>query len=134
MSEQENIKTVRQLYASFQRGDIPAILARLADDVEWHEPPSGPPPFGGLHRGREAVARFFQRLGELAEPEEFQPQQFLAHGERVVSLGRYRFRLRETGRAWETDWAMLWDFRDGQVVRFQILKDSAAEVAALQGR
>ncbi|HXG42994.1 MAG TPA: nuclear transport factor 2 family protein [Dehalococcoidia bacterium] len=118
MPEQENIESVRQLYASFQRGDIPAILAQLADDVAWHEPPAGPPPFGGLHRGREAVGRFFQQLGELVEAEEFQPRQFLAQGERVVALGSYRFRVRETGRAWQTDWAMLWDFRDGQVVRF----------------
>lgn len=134
MSEQRNIALVRQLYADFSRGDIPAILSRLATDVEWNEPPSGPPPFGGTHRGREAVGQFFQRLATTAEVEEFQPRQFLAQGDVVVALGHYRFRARETGQAWETDWAMVWEFRDEEVVRFQILKDSAAEVAALQGR
>ena len=28
-------ETVREIYASFERGDLPAILKRLAEDVEW---------------------------------------------------------------------------------------------------
>jgi ketosteroid isomerase-like protein len=132
MSEQANVEIVRQLYDSFLHGDIPAILQRLSPDVEWHEPPAGPPPFGGSHHGREGVARFFQRLAELVEPESFEPWSYFAQGDTVVALGHYRFRVRETGKAWETDWAMVWEFRRGEVVRFQILKDSAAEAAAMR--
>lgn len=29
------IERVQQIHAAFGRGDIPAILAALADDVEW---------------------------------------------------------------------------------------------------
>jgi ketosteroid isomerase-like protein len=30
-----NIDTVKTIYENFQRGDVPAILARLHEDVEW---------------------------------------------------------------------------------------------------
>jgi ketosteroid isomerase-like protein len=29
------LETVQQIYAAFGRGDIPAILAALDDDVKW---------------------------------------------------------------------------------------------------
>jgi hypothetical protein len=34
----------------------------------------------------------------------------------------------------DTDWAMVWWFRNGRVVKFQIHDDSATEAAALRGR
>jgi ketosteroid isomerase-like protein len=30
-----NLKTVQDIYAAFGAGDIPAILAKLAPDVDW---------------------------------------------------------------------------------------------------
>jgi ketosteroid isomerase-like protein len=30
-----NVGTVQQIYEAFGRGDVPAILEHLADDVEW---------------------------------------------------------------------------------------------------
>jgi ketosteroid isomerase-like protein len=104
----------------------------MADDVEWNEPPSGVAPFAGTRRGRDQVAAFFQSLGEQAEPLEFEPREFIAHGDRVIALGHYRFRARPTGKTWETDWVMVWTLAAGKVRRFQIYKDSAAEVAAFQ--
>ena len=35
MSEQTNVEVVHQAYAAFGRGDIPAVLSALTDDVEW---------------------------------------------------------------------------------------------------
>lgn len=131
MSAQDNVKTIQQLYEAFGRGDIPTILNALADDVEWKEPPNGAPPFAGTHHGRDGVGRFFQRLAETVEPEQFEPREFVAQGDVVVALGYYRFRARTTGKSYDTEWSMVWRFRDGKVAQFQIYKDSAAEVAAL---
>ncbi len=133
MRERDNVKRVQQIYADFGQGNIPGILAALADDVEWKEPPAGPPPFAGTYRGREQVGELFGQLAEAAEPEQFEPREFIAQGDTVVALGYYRFRARATGRTWETDWAMVWRFREGKVARFRIFKDSAAEAAALLG-
>ena len=33
---------VRELYAAFGRGEVPAVLAMLDDDIEWHAPANLP--------------------------------------------------------------------------------------------
>jgi ketosteroid isomerase-like protein len=128
----DRVSVVRKLYADFSRGDIPSVLSALAEDIEWTEPANGPAPFGGTHRGRDKVALFFQQLGETAEVLEFEPRELFEQGDTVIALGRYRFKARPTGKSWETDWAMVWRFEGDSVQRFQIYKDSAAEVAALR--
>lgn len=35
MSEQTNVAVVEQAYEDFGRGDIPAVLEALTDDVQW---------------------------------------------------------------------------------------------------
>ena len=132
MAMQGNVKTVQELYTAFGRGDIPFILNALAEDVEWHEPPGGEAPFKGVYRGRDGVGQFFTWLAEAVEVEAFEPREFYPGNDAVVALGRYRFRSRKTGKAYETGWAMVWRFRDGKVARFEIYKDSATEAAALR--
>jgi ketosteroid isomerase-like protein len=132
MSTQDNLKTVQDIYAAFGKGDIPGILNVLAGDVEWQQPAGGEPPFAGTYHGRDGAGTFFQRLAEAVDVLGFEPQEFVAQGDTVVALGNYRFRAKATGRAYDTDWAMVWRFRDGKVVKFQIHDDSATEAAALR--
>jgi ketosteroid isomerase-like protein len=54
MSEQ-SIELVEGVYGAFARGDVPAVLGAFADDIEWYEAEGMP--YGGLHRGGEAVAQ-----------------------------------------------------------------------------
>ncbi len=49
----ENVEFVKGLYAAFGRGDVPAVLAGFADDIEWHEALGMP--YGGVYRGGDAV-------------------------------------------------------------------------------
>lgn len=39
--EQENLRTIHQVYEDFGRGDVAAVLATLTEDVQWFTP--GPP-------------------------------------------------------------------------------------------
>ncbi|HEU0004489.1 MAG TPA: nuclear transport factor 2 family protein, partial [Terriglobia bacterium] len=60
MTEEENVRTIQEAYASFQRGDVQAVLNVLTDDVEWVTPgPTGILPLAGHRRGRDEVAQFF---------------------------------------------------------------------------
>ena len=133
MSTQDNVATVQDIYAAFGQGNIPAILNVLADDVEFLQPPGGELPFKGAYYGRDGAGTFFQRLVEAVDVLAFEPQELVAQGDTVVALGHYRFRAKATGRAYDTDWAMVWRFSAGKVVKFQIHDDSATEAAALRG-
>jgi ketosteroid isomerase-like protein len=132
-SEEKNIAAVRALYAAFDRDDMATVMSGMTDDIEWILP--GPPdliPFAGSHRGREAVARFFVTLNETLEFEEFEAREFLAHGDKVVVLGRSRDRMKANGRVFDNEWATVVTMREGRVARYQIYEDTAAVASALR--
>jgi ketosteroid isomerase-like protein len=133
MSTQDNLSIAQGIYAAFGQGDIPAILNVFADDVVLHEPPGGEPPFKGTYHGRDGAAKFFQGMAGAVDVLAMEPQEYVAERDIVVVLGHYRFRAKATGITYDTDWAMVWWFRGGQVIKFQIHSDSATEAAALRG-
>ena len=136
MDERENVRTVRRLYACFfGQGDIPGTLVLLTEDVEWWL--AGPReilPWAGSRRGREQVGRFLAAFSETLEIQAFEPRTFVAQGETVVVLGRELARVKPTDRICETEWVIVFTLRDGKIARFRQYHDSAAWVAAYQGR
>ena len=53
MAEQ-NVEVVKGMYDAFGRGDVPAVLGGMAEDIEWNE--AAGMPQGGTYRGPGAVA------------------------------------------------------------------------------
>jgi ketosteroid isomerase-like protein len=119
MSEQQNIDIIRGLYAAFGRGDLEAILAPLDPEVSWRTP--GPPdlPTAGLRHGIPAVREFFPLLLNTFDITEFNPQDFLAGGDKVVVLGTSREGPKGTGRLVDFRWVHVFTFRDGKIVAFE---------------
>ena len=132
MSEPENIAIVQQAYKNFQTGNIPALLAQLSDDVTWQLPEMLNVPFGGKRTTPAGVGEFFALIAENEEPLRFEPREFVAQGEKVVSLGYYQWRLKANGREFDGDFAHVFTIRDGKVVAFQEYTDTAACAAAYQ--
>lgn len=132
MSRQdENMQVVQDLYAAFGRGDVPGILELLAEDVDWYF--NGRPediPFAGRWQGREGMIGFFQTVGETCEVLSFGPNEVIALGEHVLSLGHERVRVRATGQEFETEWAHLFSVASGQVVRLREFYDTAVMARA----
>src|SRR5215211_3300597 len=98
MSDSTNLDVIRRFYGAFGRGDIPAALDLLADDVEWIFRAPSVIPFAGTRRGREGVAEFFSLVGETLEFQQFEPREFVAQGDTVVVLGFERNLIKPTGR------------------------------------
>lgn len=133
MSEQDNVQTIKQLYADFGQRNIPAVLNVLADDIEWVVPGTAEIPYAGRSKGRDAATQFFTRLGEAVEFESFEPQEFVGQGDTVVAIGHDRRRPRSTGKLVENHWAMVWKLRDGKVSSFRAYEDTAEAAAAFRG-
>ena len=125
MGESSNVEVVQQAYAAFGRGDIAALLDTFSNDIDWETPGAPRVPYGGHYAGREDVARFFEELGKTAEFERFEPREFVAQGDKVVALGHYAGRGRNTGRPFATDWAMVFTVRNGKIVVFREYFDTA---------
>src|SRR5439155_21472406 len=60
---QSDIDLIRATYDAFGRGDIPAVMANFADDIEWNVPDVLP--HGMRVRGHDGVGRFFAGLADL---------------------------------------------------------------------
>ena len=66
------IEAVQRLYAAYGRGDVDAVLAELADDVDWAaEAASTSVPWYGSYRGKGEVPRFFKEIGANVDVTEF---------------------------------------------------------------
>jgi ketosteroid isomerase-like protein len=123
-----NIDTVAAIYEAFGRGDIPAILDRVAPDVEWeYGQPSTDVPWLQPRRGREGAGEFFASLAVL-EFHRFDVSALLADatGTIVVGLCQVEVSIRGTGvRFVEEDEAHLFHFNaEGLVQRFRHRVDS----------
>jgi ketosteroid isomerase-like protein len=125
MSTEQNIQIAAKGYADFSRGDIPAVLAALDENVEWITPDIGMPP-GGTYKGRAGVGQFFQQVNETWDFKSFEPRDYIASGDQVAVVGAYTALSRKTGRTVSCDWVMVWKIKDGKVIHFQEYTDSAA--------
>jgi ketosteroid isomerase-like protein len=132
MNIQENKRLVIQGYQKFGDKDIGALLEMFADDIEWEGARSEHLPFSGVYRGKQQAAQYFKLLGESVEAQQFEPQEFIAEGDKVVVLGQSRWTVKSNGNSYDSPWAHVLTIRNGKVARFQQYYDSAAAVEAFQ--
>ncbi len=131
MSAEENTHLAQSAYEAFGRGDMAALGAVMADDIEWVVP--GDPddnPDAGTFKGKEAVLGWFGGLASSLDFTTFEPREFIAQNDKVVSLLYAEATVRNTGRAFVNHEAHVWTFRDGKLARFRIYFDTAAAAAA----
>jgi len=112
---------------------MPALLVALADDIEWVAPGPSDVPTAGTYRGKQAVQDWFGTLSENLELSVFEPREFIAQGDKVISLLYVEAARRHNGRKVVTHEAHAFTIRDGKVARFQIYQDTAAVAAAYRG-
>jgi ketosteroid isomerase-like protein len=128
-----NAKTVQDIYEAFGKGDIPAILSKLAPDVQWEYGQQGPSdvPWLQPRRGRDAVGGFFESLGG-ADFHKFVPKQLIEGDGVVVALVDVDLTVKATGkRVNEVDEMHLWRFNAaGEVASFRHGVDTHAQQLA----
>jgi ketosteroid isomerase-like protein len=120
-----NIDAVKQIYEAFGRADIPAILEKLDENVEWdtqYESPTAP--WLQPRRGRESIRGFFDALAPL-QFTNFDPFFFAEDGDRVVSV--IHIEANHKGKHYVIPYeGHLWTFgQDGKVTGYQHMTDTA---------
>ena len=125
-------QTVHELYAAFGRGDLPSILAKLSEDVVWESEGTNAISFSGVRHGIKETGRFFEALAADHANPQLTISDYVASGDTVMTLGRYQATMKATGKLWDSPIAHYFKFRDGKVIRYVGLANSAAAVDALQ--
>jgi ketosteroid isomerase-like protein len=122
MSEQ-SIGFVKGVYEAFARGDVPAVLGAFAEDIEWYEAEGMP--YGGLHRGGEAVAqKVFGPIAEDVDGFAVVPEEYMGSGTTVAAVVRYTGTGKATGKVLDLPVVHVWDIRDDKLARFRQFIDT----------
>ena len=131
MEEARNTAVIQEAYAAFGRGDMQTLLSTLADDIVWMGVygAGSHVPTAGERRGKAAVAEFFKQVAENVNFSRFEPKEFIATGDKVVALG-HDTATTPMKKNFDSDFAMVFTLRNGQVTRFQEFCNSAAINAA----
>ncbi len=129
----KNADVVKAAYDAFGKGDVPAVLGTFDPHIQWREAENFLYADRNPYAGPQAVAEgVFQRIVSDVENFAVVPERFVDGNDTVVVEGRYRGKMKTTGKAVDAQFAHLWQLRDGKVVRFQQYTDTKqwAEAAA----
>jgi ketosteroid isomerase-like protein len=130
MNEQENAVTIQQAYNNFQTGNIQGLLDQMSDNIAWELPEIEGVPLAGKRTGRDGVKDFFATLARDQDVLEFEPIESLAQGDKVVSLGHYKWRVKATGREYASNFVHVFTLREGKITGFREHFDTAVVAAA----
>ena len=125
------IEAVQRLYAAVGANDVDAILAELADDVDWApEAASTSVPWFGTYQGKADVPRFFKEIGANVEITEFTPLAYASNETDVMVPVRFAYTVNATGKRTSMIMQHWWRFADGRIVWFRGSEDTAQTAAA----
>ncbi len=125
---QDPIATVNDIYAAFGRGDVTAILDRLAPDVAceaWAD--------NCAQCGRAGAAAFFEQIARF-DIQEFKVLSTMGGGNQVASECVIDA-THPNGVRYRDEEMHLWTFgADGTVTRFRHYLDTAKHIESIQAR
>ena len=130
----DNTATVEAIYAAFGRGDVPAILSQLHENVAWeqwagHSAQEAGVPWLSARKGSAAVAGFFQVISTM-KFHGFQVLSLMAGGNQVASEILLDVEL-PNGTRFQDEEMHLWTFDDqGKVTRFRHYIDTHKHMKA----
>jgi uncharacterized protein len=117
-------EVVRRQYVASAAGDLAALRATLAPDVEWTEMAGFP--LAGTYRTPEGVTtNVMEKLAADWDDWAAHDDTYVAEGENVVVLARYTARNRATGKPLAVRVAHHFVVRGGLIVRFEQFVDTA---------
>jgi len=129
-----NVAIIRGLYDSVGKGDIDAFVEVLDPAVEWNLAENFLYADGNPFVGPEAIReRLFARVAAEWDGFSHDLEKFVADGDTVVVLGRYRAVSKSTGKRVDAQLVHVWELRDGKIVCFQQYTDTAQWRDAVSG-
>ena len=128
---QAHLDAVDHIYAAYGSGDMDAVLAELAEDVDWAaEAASTSVPWYGPYRGKQEVPRFFETIAAHVDISEFAIVGMTADQDDVVATVHWTYTVKATGKTASMFMQHWFRFAGGKIVFFRGSEDSEQTVAA----
>ncbi len=132
MNAQQNKQLIMHCYQLYKDKNIRELLNLFQNDIEWISNDSDDIPFAGRFHGKDEVGQFFTKLEQAQDVIKFEPQDFVAEGDKVVATGVSSWHVKATGLTYDNPWVHVFTIRDGKVARLQQYNHTAAAEAAFR--
>ena len=133
MSE-ENVEIVRRCFAGLEEDPPKVWLEFFDEEVELRNPPEFP--LQGPFHGHDGVRNWAAEVWEVISGLHHEIEEIIeaTDGQTVVSVQRMQGRMRHTQLPANLQWATVWTFREGKVLRGQgfMRRADALEAAGLR--
>ena len=130
MSEQQNIALIQKALEAFGRGDVETILNYCTSDCEFYCPGPTVIPYAGTKRGRAEILSYFDGLISTQTDPNLIIEEFVAQANTVVAIGRYRAKIKATGKPIDSPVVLTFRVQDGKIARHMVIGDTAALAAS----
>ncbi len=121
----QHIEDVRNMYQSFNKGDIPTILKKLDKECIWEVMGTKEIPYAGIFHGPNDIKSFFETLNSSAETIEMTPEHLFEESNLVTVTGHWKARVRKNKKLFSTNWLMTFEYNEaGKVIHFKDCYDT----------
>ena len=125
MSTEENVQVVKDFFQAIGSGDKQAVLALVAEDIEWIIPGEDWP-LAGTHRGHAGLSATLRKASEEVEMTYPKPPEFVAQGNRVLAIGVAVGKIKATNKPFEDQWVFDITLQNGKLKSIREYIDTQA--------
>ncbi|MDW5416645.1 nuclear transport factor 2 family protein [Iodobacter sp. CM08] len=125
-----NLLIIVEHYAASARQDIAAMMADLADDVQWTEMAGFP--CAGTYIGKQQIIEgVFKVLGSEWNDYTFTLERLIDGGDSIVGIGDYSASHRQSGKAMKARVVHVWQLSGGKIRKFEQFTDTLLVAQAM---
>jgi uncharacterized protein len=124
--------TVQRLMDAFVAGDGETFMSLIDDDIEWN-PAEHHPFLTHQYRGKQQYAETLATVPAVLDDFRVDIDRVLVCGDVAVTELRYHGTVKRNGQAVDVQAAVVWEIRDGKLIRGQEYMDTWEFMKAWQG-
>ncbi|HST33010.1 MAG TPA: nuclear transport factor 2 family protein [Solirubrobacteraceae bacterium] len=118
MGEADGATVAAAAIEAWNREDLPAFLATLAERAEWRPAfPKGTEGTGGVFGGHAEIEQAWHSVRDAWSEYQVSAEEVRLVGEELLVLGRIYARGRSSGLEIRSEWSAVVEVRDGQIVK-----------------
>jgi uncharacterized protein len=124
---------VKDFFTAFSKGDFQGILNVFDDHCIITAVRAGErssKQLYGTYQGKEGVKEFLTNLSAIFDTKAFSVEHIVGESDIVFANGKFTHQLKTTGRLFSSDWTLMCVVKDGKILDYHFLEDSAMFVEA----
>lgn len=119
---------VEKMFAAFGDGDVEKFVATVSNDTVWiyHGTQIIPK---GTYEGKEGARKFISGILNNTEIINFEPQEYIVEGNKVVVLGQERQKVKRSGKELKQKWVQIYTVENDLITKMEEFATSEGVVA-----